>query len=52
MTERSVRLFYRWAVLVISVAFYYFCGFFSLLMLYWLVYVLHVEDRLFDTPRL
>jgi hypothetical protein len=47
------RLFYRWAVLVISVAFSYLCGyfsFFSLLMLYWLVYVSHVEDRFLLIP--
>jgi hypothetical protein len=45
-------LFYRWAVLVISVAFYCLCVHFSLLMPYWLVYVSHVEDRFFNTPRL
>jgi hypothetical protein len=32
---------------VISVAFYFFCGYFPLFMPYWLVYVLHVEDRFF-----
>jgi hypothetical protein len=31
---------------------YYLCGYFSLLMPYWLVYVLHVEDRFFNTLRL
>jgi hypothetical protein len=30
----------------------YLCGCFSLLMPYWLVYVSHVEDRFFNTPRL
>jgi hypothetical protein len=29
-----------------------YVGFFSLLMPYWLVYVSHVEDRFFNTPRL
>jgi hypothetical protein len=37
---------------VISVSFYFFCGYFPLLMPYWLVYVLHVEDRFFNTSRL
>jgi hypothetical protein len=47
------RLFYRWAVLVISVAFLLLVWFFfSLLMPYWLVYVSHVEDRFFNTSRL
>jgi hypothetical protein len=32
--------------------FYFFCGYFPLLMPYWLVYVLHVEDRFFNTLRL
>jgi hypothetical protein len=30
---------------VISLAFYFFCGYSPLLIPYWLVYVLHVEDR-------
>jgi hypothetical protein len=37
---------------VISVAFYYLCGYFSLVMPYWLFYVSHVEDRFFNTIRL
>jgi hypothetical protein len=37
---------------VISVAFYYLCGYFPLLMPYWLFYVSYVEDRFFNTPRL
>jgi hypothetical protein len=28
------------------------CGYFPLLIPYWLVYVLHVEDRFFNTLRL
>jgi magnesium-transporting ATPase (P-type) len=31
---------------IISVAFYYLSGYFSLLMPYWLFYVSHVEDSL------
>jgi hypothetical protein len=34
------------------VAFYFLCGCLPLLMPYWLVYVLHVEDRFFNTLRL
>jgi hypothetical protein len=30
----------------------YLRGFFALLMPYWLVYVSHVEDIFFNTPRL
>jgi hypothetical protein len=37
---------------VISVAFYFLCGYFHLLMPYWLFYVSHVEDRFFNTLRL
>jgi hypothetical protein len=37
---------------LITCSFYYLCGFFSLLMPYWLVYVIHVEDRFFNTFRL
>jgi translation elongation factor EF-G len=41
-----VRLF------LLYLAFYYLCGFFSyLLMPYGLVYVSHVEDSFFNTPR-
>jgi hypothetical protein len=37
---------------VISVAFYYLCRYFPLLIPNWLVYVLHVDDRFFNTLRL
>jgi hypothetical protein len=33
-------------------SFFYLCGYFFLLMPYWLVYVSHVEDKFFNTPRL
>jgi DNA repair ATPase RecN len=44
-----LRLFYSWAVLIF---FFFFYGYFPLLMPYWLVYDLHVEDRFLNTLRL
>jgi hypothetical protein len=35
-----------------SVAFYYLCGYFPLLIPDWLFYVSHVENRFLNTPRL
>jgi hypothetical protein len=42
---RLVQVILSLGCSVISVAFYYY-------MPYWLVYVSHVEDRFFNTPRL
>jgi hypothetical protein len=57
---RAYHTKYDWPVVgyfivgcsVVSVAFYYLCGYFPLLMPYWLFYVSHVDDRFINTPRL
>jgi hypothetical protein len=47
----TILSYYRWAVLL-YLQLLLFVRLFSLLMPYWLVYVLHVENRFFNTFRL